>query len=89
MPSDKSDKNYPKNPSGIDVGLDGILYVSDEVNNSVFSYKNGKYKVVYKGTSIEKPTSIRALKDGSVVVVCESGESVKLVARNVAEKTLS
>ena len=79
---DKSDKNYPKNPSGIDVGPDGILYVSDEVNNSVFSYQNGKYNVVYKGKSIEKPTSLRALKDGSVVVVCESGESVKLVARN-------
>ena len=79
---DKSDKNYPKNPSGIDIGSDGVLYVSDGENNSVFSYQDNKYKVVYKGASIENPSSLRILKNESIVVVCNGGESIKLISRN-------
>ena len=85
---DRSEKNYPKSPSGIDIDSDGVLYVSDVENNSVFSYQNGKYKLVYKGASIESPTSMRVSKNGSVAVVCDGGESIKLISRNGRVSTI-
>ena len=71
------------NPAGIDVGSDGKLYVSDRDNNRVFSMSNGKYNMLADRTSaikIEHPTSIRALDNGSIAVLCEGDQSIRLIS---------
>ena len=71
------------NPSGIDVGSDGKIYISDRDNNRVFSASNGKYKMLADRNSsvkMQKPTSLRALENGSVVVICEGDQSVRLIS---------
>tara|TARA_Y100000748_G_scaffold268645_1_gene240297 strand:+ start:3576 stop:5645 length:2070 start_codon:yes stop_codon:yes gene_type:complete len=73
------------NPSGIDVGSDGKIYISDRDNNRVFSASNGKYKMLADRNSsvkMQKPTSLRALENGSVVVICEGDQSVRLISSN-------
>ncbi len=70
------------NPSGMDVGADGKIYISDRDNNRVFSMSGGKYKMLADQSSsvkIQMPTSLRALKNGSVVVLCEGDQSVRLI----------
>ena len=71
------------NPAGIDVGSDGKLYVSDRDNNRVFSMSNGKYNMLADRTSsikIEHPTSIRALDNGSIAVLCEGDQSIRSIS---------
>ena len=73
------------NPSGIDVGSDGQIYISDRDNNRVFSMSDGKYKMLADRNSsvmMQKPTSLRALENGSVVVLCEGDQSVRLISSN-------
>ena len=46
---------------------------------------NGKYKMLADRNSsvtIQNPTSIRALKNGSVLVLCEGDQSVRLISSN-------
>ena len=60
------------NPSGVDVDPDGKRYISDRDNNRVFTMSDGKYKMLADRSSavkLEMPTSLRALKNGSVVVL--------------------
>ena len=71
------------NPAGIDVGSDGKLYVSDRDNNRVFSMSNGKYNMLADRNSsikIERPTSIRALDNGSIAVLCEGDQSIRAIS---------
>ena len=71
------------NPSGIDVGLDGKIYISDRDNNRVFSMSDGKYKMLADQKSsvkMQRPTSLRALNNGSVVVLCEGDQSIRLIS---------
>ena len=73
------------NPSGIDVGPDGKIYMSDRDNDRVFSISSGKYKMLADRNSsvkMQSPTSIRALENGSVVVLCEGDQSVRLLSSN-------
>ena len=73
------------NPSGIDVGLDGEIYISDRDNDRVFSMSKGKYKMLADRNSsvkMQSPTSLRALNNGSVVVLCEGDQSVRLISSN-------
>ena len=70
------------NPSGMDVADDGSMYISDRDNNRVFSMNNGKYKMIADRSSsikLDMPGAIRVLKNGSVVVVCEGDQSVRLI----------
>mgnify|MGYP000429746718 FL=1 len=73
------------NPSGIDADPEGNIYLSDRDNNRVFSMSGGKYKMLADRSSpvkIQMPTSLRALKNGSVVVLCEGDQSVRLIGAN-------
>ena len=70
------------NPSGMDVAADGSMYISDRDNNRVFSMNDGKYKMMADRSSsikLDMPGAIRVLKNGSVVVVCEGDQSVRLI----------
>ena len=70
------------NPSGADVDPDGKIYISDRDNNRVFSMSGGKYKMLADRSSavkLDMPTSLRALKNGSVVVLSEGDQSVRLI----------
>ena len=72
------------NPSGMDVAADGSMYISDRDNNRVFSMNDGKYKMMADRSSsikLDMPGAIRVLKNGSVVVVCEGDQSVRLINR--------
>ena len=70
-------------PSGIDVGTDGKLYISDRDNNRVFNMLNGKYNMLADRTSSTKnelPTSIRVLDNGTIIVLCEGDQSIRSIS---------
>ncbi|RZP23257.1 hypothetical protein EVA24_05725 [bacterium] len=77
------------NPSGIDVGTDGKVYVSDKDNNRIFAKEKNKYKNIMDSNSgLKSPSALRALKNGSIVAVCDDGQSVKRVSSNGRISTL-
>ena len=79
------------NPSGADVDPDGKIYISDRDNNRVFSMSGGKYKMLADRSSsvkLEMPTSLRALKNGSVAVVSEGDQSVRLIGTSGGVSTI-
>ena len=79
------------NPSGVDVDPDGKIYISDRDNNRVFTMSGGKYKMIVDRSSsvkLEMPTSLRALKNGSVVVLSEGDQSVRLIGSSGRVSTL-
>ena len=79
------------NPSGLDIGSDGTIYVSDRDNNRVFSLSNGKYKMIVDRNSsvkVDSPTSLRVLKNGSVIVLSEGDQSVQLITPNGRVSTI-
>ena len=77
------------NPSGIDVGTDGKVYVSDKDNNRIFAKEENKYKNIMDSNSgFKSPSALRVLKNGSIVVLCDNGQSVKRVSSNGRISTL-
>ena len=79
------------NPSGADVDPDGKIYISDRDNNRVFSMSGGKYKMLADRSSsvkLEMPTSLRALKNGSVAVLSEGDQSVRLIGTSGGVSTI-
>jgi len=79
------------NPSGADVDPDGKIYISDRDNNRVFSMSGGKYKMLADRSSsvkLEMPTSLRALKNGSVAVLSEGDQSVRLIGTRRGVSTI-
>ena len=73
------------NLSGMDIGADGKIYVSDKDNNRIISMMNGKYERIADENSspkIIKPTSIRYLGNGSIAVLCEGDQSIRKVSSN-------
>lgn len=73
------------NLSGMDIGADGKIYVSDKDNNRIISMMNGKYQRIADENSspkIIKPTSIRYLGNGSIAVLCEGDQSIRKVSSN-------
>ena len=73
------------NPSGIDFGANGKIYVSDKDNNRIISMMNGKYQRIADENSspkIIKPTSIRYLGNGTIAVLCEGDQSIRKVSSN-------
>ena len=79
------------NPSGIDIGANGKIYVSDKDNNRIISMMNGKYQKIADENSspkIIKPTSIRYLGNGSIAVLCEGDQSIRKVSSNGRVSTI-
>ena len=79
------------NPSGVDVDPNGMRYISDRDNNRVFTMSDGKYKMLADRSSavkLEMPTSLRALKNGSVVVLSEGDQSVRLIGTSGGVSTI-
>ena len=89
-----SGKIYNKelsNPSGIDLGENGKIYVSDKDNNRIISMMNGKYQRIADENSspkIIKPTSIRYLGNGSIAVLCEGDQSIRKVSSSGKVSTI-
>ena len=50
------------NPSGIDVGTDGKVYVSDKDNNRIFAKEDNKYKnIIDSKSGFKSPSALRVL----------------------------
>ena len=80
----KDSSVFPKSPYGIDISAKGILYISDKEKNLIYKYENQSFEVINENNSsnsiIKRPSALRVTKNGSVAVICEGDQSVRLVS---------
>ena len=88
----KNSSVFPKSPYGIDISEKGVLYISDKEENLIYKYENQSFEVLNKNNTassiIKRPSALRVTKNGSVAVICEGDQSVRLVSPSGRSSTI-